>query len=111
MKRLMQLVMAAILISGASVFTACNSSDDNPVVSGDKLVVKLVGLWECEGITGGETYNDANGRLEFFDDGTYNFYRLNKNGNWETIRTREYQKYAINGNQVPHDGRTWTRMS
>ena len=30
----------------------------------------ILGLWECQELTGIETYNDANARLEFFDDGT-----------------------------------------
>ena len=35
----------------------------------------IVGMWECKGISGGETYNDANVRLEFFNDATYKYYR------------------------------------
>ena len=30
----------------------------------------ILGLWECTGLTGGETFNDANARLEFLADGT-----------------------------------------
>ena len=40
----------------------------------------VLGLWECEEISGGETYNDANGRLEFLADGIYNFYRQDDAG-------------------------------
>ncbi len=37
MKRIMQWVLAAILISGASVFTSCSSdNDDNPVINPDE---------------------------------------------------------------------------
>ena len=57
----------------------------------------IIGLWECKGISGDETYNDANGRLEFFEDGTYNFYRKNDAGEWETVTTREYQYYFVDG--------------
>ncbi len=32
----MQWVLAAILISGASVFTSCSSDDDNPVINPDE---------------------------------------------------------------------------
>lgn len=35
----------------------------------------ILGLWECQGITGGETNNDDNAHLEFLADGTYRFYR------------------------------------
>ena len=57
----------------------------------------IIGLWECEGISGGDTYNDANARLEFFDDGTYNFYRKNDAGYWESVTTREFQIYFVDG--------------
>ena len=57
----------------------------------------IIGLWECEGISGGDTYNDANGRLEFFNDGTYNFYRKNDAGKWEPVTTREFQIYFVDG--------------
>ena len=43
----------------------------------------IIGLWECKGLKGGETYNDANGRLEFFEDGTYKYWRKNDAGEWE----------------------------
>jgi hypothetical protein len=37
----MQWVLAAILISGASVFTSCSSDDDdNPVINPDELSAK-----------------------------------------------------------------------
>ena len=58
---------------------------------------EILGLWECKGIIGDETYNDANGRLEFFEDGTYNFYRLNDEGEWEVVTTREFQEYFVDG--------------
>ena len=57
----------------------------------------IIGLWECEGISGGDTYNDANARLEFFDDGTYNFYRKNDAGYWESVTSREFQIYFVDG--------------
>ena len=57
----------------------------------------IIGMWECEGIKGGETYNDPNARLEFKDDGTYNFYRRNDAGEWKAVTTREYQNYFVDG--------------
>ena len=60
----------------------------------------IIGLWECEGISGGETFNDANGRLEFRADGTYNFYRQNDSGDWEFVTTREFQYYFVDGTLV-----------
>jgi hypothetical protein len=57
----------------------------------------ILGLWECKGLKGGETYNDANGRLDFFDDGTYQYWRKNDAGEWEAVTTREYQEYFVDG--------------
>ena len=57
----------------------------------------IIGMWECEEIKGGETYNDPNARLEFKDDGTYNFYRRNDAGEWKAVTTREYQDYFVDG--------------
>ena len=58
----------------------------------------ILGLWECKGLKGGETYNDGNDRLEFFEDGTYNYYRKNDAGEWEAVTTREFQEYFVDGN-------------
>jgi hypothetical protein len=57
----------------------------------------ILGLWECKGLYGGETYNDANGRLELFEDGTYNYFRKNEAGEWESMTTREFQEYFVDG--------------
>jgi hypothetical protein len=57
----------------------------------------VLGLWECKGLKGGETYNDANGRLEFFEDGTYQYWRKNDAGEWEEVTTREFQEYFVDG--------------
>ena len=57
----------------------------------------IIGLWECKGLKGGETFNDANARLEFFEDGTYNFYHKNDAGEWEAVTTREFQEYFVDG--------------
>ena len=57
----------------------------------------ILGLWECKGHKGDETYNDANGRLEFFEDGTYQYWRKNDNGEWKAVTTREFQDYFVDG--------------
>ena len=57
----------------------------------------ILGTWECQEITGGETYNDPNARLEFLADGTYNFYRKDEGGQWQTVITREFQDYFVDG--------------
>ena len=57
----------------------------------------VLGLWECKGLKGDETFNDGDDRLEFFEDGTYNYYRKNDAGEWEAVTTREFQNYFVDG--------------
>ena len=57
----------------------------------------ILGLWECQGITGGETNNDDNARLEFLADGTYRFYRRSDAGVWSLV-PRERNEYFVDGN-------------
>ena len=57
----------------------------------------ILGLWECEGLIGDETYNDGNDRLEFLSDGTYRYYRQDDNGQWQAVTTREFQDYFVDG--------------
>ena len=60
----------------------------------------ILGLWECTGLTGGETYNDGNDRLEFLADGTYRYYRMDDNNDWQTVTTREFQDYFVDGTML-----------
>ena len=49
----MNWVLAAILICGASVFTACtNETSDNPVQPSNNLADKLIGKWMVEELDG-----------------------------------------------------------
>ena len=57
----------------------------------------ILGLWECTELTGIETYNDANARLEFLADGTYRYYRKNDGGEWQAVTNREFQNYFVDG--------------
>ena len=78
------------------------------VVDDEKMVMRftkltadyskpVLGLWECEGLIGDETYNDGNDRLEFLADGTYRFYHKDDAGQWQTVTTREFQDYFVDG--------------
>jgi hypothetical protein len=78
------------------------------VVDDEKMVMRftrvtrdytadILGLWECTGLTGIETYNDANARLEFLSDGTYRYYRKNDAGQWQAVTTRDFQDYFVDG--------------
>ena len=57
----------------------------------------VLGLWECEGLIGDETYNDGNDRLEFLSDGTYRYYRKDDAGQWQAVTNREFQDYFVDG--------------
>lgn len=43
----MQWMFAAILISGASVFTACTNFGDNPAEKESDILEKVTGVWQC----------------------------------------------------------------
>ena len=60
----------------------------------------ILGLWVCTGITGGETYNDPNARLEFLADGTYRYDRQEEGGQWKAVHSREYEDYFVDGTLV-----------
>ncbi len=78
----------------------------------------VLAKWECTGLTGIETYNDANAQLEFYQDGTYNYWR--KNGDqWEAVTNREFQNYFVDGtllatrwkNQGEEELREWWEIA
>ena len=79
----------------------------------------VLGRWECTELTGIETYNDANARLEFYQDGTYNYWRKNGEGQWETVTNREFQDYFVDGtllatrwkNQGEEELREWWEIA
>lgn len=57
----------------------------------------IIGKWECTELTGVETNNDANARLEFSDDGNYKYWRKNDADEWVAVTNREYQNYFVDG--------------
>lgn len=59
---------------------------------------KILGTWECLGITGDQTHNDDNARLKFLPDGSYKYYRKNSANEWELITYREISEYFVEGN-------------
>jgi len=79
----------------------------------------ILGLWECTGLTGIETYNDGNARLEFLADGTYRYYRKDEGGQWQAVTTREFQDYFVDGtllatrwnNQGQEELREWWEIA
>lgn len=63
----------------------------------DEFSQDLLGTWECQGITGSQTHNDDNARLEFFPDGSYDFYRKNVAGEWELVTDRVLNEFFVDG--------------
>ena len=58
----------------------------------------ILGTWECKGITGSQTHNDDNARLEFHSDGSYKYYRKDNAGEWNLVTNREIDEFFIAGN-------------
>lgn len=58
----------------------------------------ILGVWDCQEINGGQTYNDDNARLEFYPNGSYNLYHKNDAGEWELTENREISEYFVDGN-------------
>ncbi len=65
MKRLFQWVMAAILICGATVFTACSSNDDNPATPDLNVAEKIIGKWMTVDIVGQATLTSEKNVITF----------------------------------------------
>ena len=52
MKKFFNLMLAAILIGGASVFTSCTSNDDNPATPNLGVAEKIIGKWMTASVDG-----------------------------------------------------------
>lgn len=63
----------------------------------DEFGQELLGTWECQEITGSQTHNDDNARLEFFPDGSYNYYRKSAAGEWELVTDRVLNEFFVDG--------------
>ena len=95
----------------ASEFTAnyeTTMTVDGKVVNNEKMVLRFTKvtedyfgpiwcLWECTGISGVGTFNDANARLAFYMNGTYTYWRKDTDGEWKSVKTREFQEYFVDG--------------
>ena len=65
MKRMTLWVLAAILICGTSVFTACSSNDDNPAKDDLNVAEKIIGKWMSAEINGKPFPTDNKGVYTF----------------------------------------------
>ena len=82
MKKILNWVLAATLvISGTMVFTACTSSDDNPVVD-NGLAEKIVGKWIHTDTDGEAVTTDMKSVYTFTKDGSAlkGFYSMSMTG-------------------------------
>ena len=68
MKKIINWVLAAIFICGASAFTSCSNNDDNPVVD-NSLAEKIVGKWILADTDGEAVTTDMKSVYTFTKDG------------------------------------------
>ena len=101
MKKILNRVLAATLvISGATVFTSCTSSDDNPVVD-NGLADKIVGKWIHTDTDGEAVTTDMKSVYTFTKDGSAlkGFYSMSMTGSGVWAFNQETD-VAISGNNV-----------
>ena len=111
MKRLLQWMMAAILICGTTVFTAC-SSDDDANKDNELTIEKLVGVWVTDysqsGTEGDLSWNRVVEDYQFNADGTgyYERYLLDDEllVAVKSVRDADTFHYTISGNTVAITG-------
>ena len=101
MKKIMNLVLAAILICGATLFTAC-TNEDNPATPDLNVAEKILGKWMTAEIDGNPALTDEKSVFTFVST-TKAFACASKNTFSESNRrwsvNREYD-VEINGNNV-----------
>ena len=69
MRKIMSWMLAAFFICGASAFTSCSNSDDNPVVD-NSLAEKIVGKWIHADTDGEAVTTDMKSVCTFTSDGS-----------------------------------------
>jgi len=107
MKKIMNWALAAIIICGASVMTACSSdNDDNPVVD-NSLAEKIVGKWIHTDTDGETVTTDMMSVYTFAKDGTAlkGFYSMSmtESGVWAYNQETDV---AISGNDLRFTAKT-----
>ena len=104
-------MIAATLICGTTVFTACSSGDDD-VKDNELTIEKLVGVWVTDysqsGTKGDLSWNRVVEDYKFDADGTgyYECYRLDgeKYVDASSVRDNDSLHFTINGNTVTITG-------
>jgi hypothetical protein len=111
MMKLLNLMVAAILICGACVFTACSSNDDNPTTPDLNLPEKIIGKWMPAELDGQPlTSNDKN--VTTFISASKATVSVSRGDNEGAWNTEQEFDVVINGNKVTltghPDGTTFT---
>jgi len=111
MKRLMQWVMAAALICGASVFSSC-SKDDNPVDPADKLSEKIIGKWISTEMDGRPLMTNSKAVFTFVSaTKVYMSASINKNPGSEFWGDQLEGDVVIDGNKITITNKTGEQMT
>lgn len=102
MKKMMNWVMAATLVCGASVFTACTSDNGDNPVAGKSLAEKIVGKWIHADTDGEAVTTDMKSVYTFTKDGgsaLKGFYSMSmtESGVWTY---RQETDLTISGNAI-----------
>ncbi len=101
MRKMMNWVLAAFFICGASAFTSCSNNDDNPVVD-NSLAEKIVGKWIHADTDGEAVTTDMKSVYTFTKDGgsaLKGFYSMSmtESGMWAY---RQETDLTISGNDI-----------
>ena len=101
MKKIINWVLAAFFICGASAFTSCSNNDDNPVVD-NSLAEKIVGKWIHADTDGEAVTTDMKSVYTFTKDGgsaLKGFYSMSmtESGVWAY---RQETDVTISGNAI-----------
>ena len=103
MMKLLNLLVAAILICGACVFTACSSNDDNPTTPDLNLPEKIIGKWMPAEHDGQPlTSNDKN--VTTFISASKATVSVSRGDNEGAWNTEQEFDVVINGNKVTLTG-------
>ena len=102
MNKIMQWMLAAILICGATVFTSCLSSEDNPVGPTDNLAEKLIGKWMPVYLDGNPVVTDLKSVYTFVSTTkAYMSVSTNPQQGEETVWNDQKElDLSINGNKM-----------
>ncbi len=111
MKKLF-MVLAATIICGASVFTSCSESGDNPVDPADKLSEKIIGKWISTEMDGRPLMTNSKAVFTFVSaTKVYMSASINKNPGSEFWGDQLEGDVVIDGNKITITNKTGEQMT